>query len=98
MPDKILIGVGSVLVSAAVATATALPFLGPAVSPCFDNHATRMLCMVDEPHMADRRDDEPEPLRVQRSPIVSASSTVVQLSARSMMMAAGRAALTLSSA
>jgi hypothetical protein len=96
--SKILIGTGLVLAPAAVAAATAISFMEPAVSPCFDNYASRMMCTADPPHMADRQDDEPEPSRVQRSPIVTASSTVVQLSARSMVMAAGRGALALSSA
>jgi hypothetical protein len=98
MIPKTLIAPGAVLASVAVVTAT-LPYLEDTVSPCFDHRTTAMICTAVTPEMADHPDGgEPEPLQAQRAPIVTASSTVVQLEARSMVMAAGRGALTLSSA
>jgi hypothetical protein len=95
--SKILIPPGAVLVAAAVVTATQPS--EDAVSPCFDSHASAMMCTAMPPQLADGPEGgDPEPLQVHRTVAATASSTVVQLSARSMAMATGRATLTLSSA
>lgn len=95
--SKILIPPGAVLVAAAVITATQPS--EDAVSPCFANHATAMMCTAMPPQLADGPEGgEPEPLQAQRSVAAIASSTVVQLEARATIRAGMRGALTLSSA
>jgi hypothetical protein len=94
LKDKILVGSGVVLASAAVATVMVLPYLDDTVSPCFDNPVTAMMCRVEAPHMADRHENEPAPPQVQRT-IAVAASTTASLFGRSMAMVSMRGELTL---
>jgi hypothetical protein len=93
--SKILIGTGVVLASAAVATVIVSPYLDDTVSPCFDNPVTAMMCRVEAPHMADRHENEPAPLQVQRTMAVAASTTASQLGMRTIGMLSMRGELTL---
>ena len=80
-PHKLIMPVGTVLVSAAVATQIVLPYLEHVVSPCFNDNGV-MTCSVEPPditHGPER--DRPEPLRAQRALTVTASSTSVQFKA-----------------
>lgn len=94
---KLLISTGAVLATGLVATTTLLS--DDPTSPCLDHPAVaRTVCAIQPLHMTHGPErGDPEPLQAHRSPMVTASSTVVQLSARSMAMATGRAVLTLSS-
>jgi len=97
---KPLISAGAVLATG-IATATLLSD-NPA-SPCLDNRAAASVaCTIEPPHLADGPENgDPEPLQAQHSPAVTASSTVVHLTARSILTAAaamGEPALTASSA
>lgn len=86
---------GAALVTVAIAAAT-LPSLD-AVSPCYD-HKGVTTCRAVATELSDKpENDQPLPPHTQRAPTVAASSTVAQLSGRSMAAAMGRAVLTLSS-
>jgi hypothetical protein len=98
LKDHKLISAGVVLATGIVATAALLS--DDPASPCLDHRAVAsMACTTEPPHMADEPEHgDPEPLQAQRSPMVTASSTVMQLSARATIKTAGGGPLTLSSA